>query len=406
MAIEIKMPKLGLSMVTGKVGKWLSQEGNPIKKGDALLEIMTDKITNVMEAPGDGVLLKIVAAEGSDLPIGAVLGVIGAVDEKIPMFENTIPITGESASLAETPAAIISRDDPDAISTEKVKVSPLARKLAIEHGIDLTSLMGTGPSGRIIKEDIEKAITEAQVLSIKPEKKPVGSSPTQSLFTLTPYSGMRKVIGDNLAHSWSVAPKVDYHVSVDVSALLALRKSINEDLEEKISITDMLVKIAARALKMRPNINIALAGDSIRHYQEPNIGVAVALENGLVVPVVKDADTKTLSTVSREIKLLASRAKAGQLGMEEMQGGTFTITNVGVYNSVDWFTPIINQPEAAILGIGRTIETPVVIEGQIAIRPMMGISLSFDHRVIDGTPAAEFLGVLIKLIEKPYPAFI
>ena len=405
MAIEIKMPKLGLSMVTGKIGKWLSQEGKPIQKGDALLEIMTDKITNVIEAPADGVLLKIAAVEGAELPIGAVLGVIGAVDETVASFTTHAVSPAEPISKPEIVLPVSHADDA-ALSGEKQKVSPLARKLASAHGIDLSLLTGSGPSGRIVKEDVDKAIADAQTLSAASAKKPVEVPSGQPQFTLTPYSGMRKVIGDNLAHSWAIAPKVDYHVSVDVTALQALLKSINQGREDRITITDMMVKIAARALKLRPNINIALDGEQIRHYQAPHIGVAVALEGGLMVPVIKDADAKTLSAVSQERKGLARRAREGQLSMEEMQGGTFTITNVGAYNSVDWFTPIINQPESAILGIGRTVETPVVIDGQVAIRPMMGISLSFDHRLIDGAPAAEFLGVLIQLIENPYPAFI
>ena len=405
MAIEIKMPKLGLSMVTGKIGKWLSQEGKAVQKGDALLEIMTDKITNVIEAPGDGILLKIAAVEGDELPIGAVLGVIGAAGETIASVATHAASPFEPISKPEI-VLPVSHSDDAALSGEKLKVSPLARKLASEHGIDLAHLMGSGPSGRIVKEDIDKAIADAQALAATSAKKPVKVTSGQPQFTLTPYSGMRKVIGDNLAHSWAVAPKVDYHVSVDVTALLGLLKSINQGREDKISITDMLVKIAARALKLRPNINIALDGDQIRHYQEPHIGVAVALDNGLMVPVIRDADAKTLSAVSQERKVLARRAREGQLSMEEMQGGTFTLTNVGAYNSVDWFTPIINQPESAILGIGRTVETPVVIDGQIAIRSMMGISLSFDHRLIDGAPAAEFLGVLIQNIENPCLALI
>ena len=395
MTIEIKMPKLGLSMVTGKVGKWLRQEGVPVKKGDALLEIMTDKITNVIEAPTDGFLLKIVALEGGDLPVGAVLGIIGDADEKKSSCNSNVIVANS-----------VGEDEVAEIPDGRIKISPLARKMAAERGVELSRILGTGPSGRIIKEDIEKAIAEALAKTTTPEKKPMNGSSSPPLFTLTPYSGMRKVIGDHLAHSWSSVPKVDYHVSVDVTALLAFRTSINKELEDAITITDMLVKIAARALKMKPNINISLDGDHIRNYREPHIGVAVALEKGLVVPVIKDADNKTLSAISQERKLLAHRAREGQLDMEDLQGGTFTVTNVGAYNSVDWFTPIINQPESAILGIGRTVETPVVIDGKIAIRSMMGISLSFDHRVIDGAPAAEFLSVLLKLIEKPCLALI
>ena len=376
MPTEITMPKLGLSMVTGKVGRWLVPEGNPVQKGDALLEIMTDKITNVVEAPAAGILLKAVAAEGAELPIGALLGLIGAAEEKIPE-EPSIPLD------------------------EKIKVSPIARKIAAEKGLDLSRVTGTGPSGRIVREDVEKALAEAPGPAASPTVRPAESAPAEPPFTVIPYSGMRRAIGDNLAHSWAVAPKVSYHVSVDATALLALRQSLNEDSGEKITLTDLLVKIAAKALKLRPQINIALDGDHIRCYREPHIGVAVALDNGLVVPVIRNAAIKTLSDISQEIRLLAGRAKTGQLTLEEMQGGTFTITNVGAYNSVDWFTPILHQPEAAILGIGRILETPAVNAGQIVIRPLLGLSLAFDHRIIDGAPAAEFLAVLLKLIENP-----
>lgn len=391
MAVQLIMPKMGLSMETGTVGKWLRHEGESVNKGDGIVEIMTDKINNIVEAPASGVLLQVIAKEGEVLPIGAVLGFIGEAGERIDW-----PGTGASkASEAEQTVG------------ERVKISPVARKLAEEHGIDYTRLNGSGPAGRITKEDVEKVIGEGGASAAAPEATPIAAIPAgQPAPVVVPYSGLRRVIGDNMARSWAVAPKVDYHVSVDAAALLALRKSINDNCEDKVTVTDMLVKIAARALKKRPDINVSLDGDSIRKYSEPNIGVAVALDNGLVVPVVRDADAKPLSQISREIKELVTRAKAGQLSAEEMRGGTFTITNIGGYNSVDWFTPIINQPEAAILGVGRTVEAPAVVEGQVVIRPMLGLSLSFDHRLIDGAPAAEFLGVLIKLIEKPLAVFV
>ncbi len=381
MAVEITMPKMGLTMVIGKVGRWLKNEGDAIIKGDAILEIMTEKITNILEAPATGTLLKIAAAEGTEFPVGGVLGYIGAAGEIIAGKEPVAP-AGER---------------------ERIKITPAARKLAEEMKVDLSKLVGTGPSGRITREDIEKAV-EPSVLagpSIQTAEDRPAASVGGAAFTGTPYNGIRRVIGEHMAKSWGLAPKVNYHVRVDISALNAMRKAINKDREEKISLTDILVKAVAKALRMRPHINISLVGDEIRTYQEINIGVATSLENGLVVPVVKNADLKTLSQVSREAKDLAKRAKAGQLSLAEMQGGTFTITNVGVYNSVDWFTPIINQPESAILGIGRTVETPVALDGQVVIRPVLGISLSFDHRVIDGAPAAEFLAVLLRLIEQP-----
>jgi pyruvate dehydrogenase E2 component (dihydrolipoamide acetyltransferase) len=290
-----------------------------------------------------------------------------------------------------------------------VKASPLARKLAKKNNVDFTQITGTGPSGRIVRDDVLAFIAQGGNSQQASTPKSIGSPAPieeQENFTLTPYAGMRKAVGDNMSLSWSVAPKVNYHVSTDLSALLALRKTINEEAEVKITITDMLVKIVAVALRMSPHINIALVDKNIRNYKEVHVGVAVAINQGLVVPVVKNADIKTISQISREIKDLSLRARDNQLGMQEMRGGTFTVTNIGAYQSVDWFTPIINQPEAAILGVGRTVDTPVVENGEIVIKPMIGLSLSFDHRVIDGAPAAEFLGLLLKLIKKPYQALI
>jgi pyruvate dehydrogenase E2 component (dihydrolipoamide acetyltransferase) len=201
---------------------------------------------------------------------------------------------------------------------------------------------------------------------------------------------------------------VTHHVSVDVANLLTLRKTLNDDREEneKISISDLLVKIVAKALEIKPHINVTLDKNEIRVLSDINIGLAVALEKGLVVPVIKNANKKSLSEISREVKELAQKARASKISPEEMRGGTFTITNLGAYGSVDWFTPIINQPESAILGIGRIVEQPVVYEGRVTIRPMMGLSLAFDHRVIDGAPAAEFLAVMLKLIESPMKVLI
>lgn len=383
MAAPITMPKLGLSMKTGTVAKWLKNEGDSVKKGEAVVEIMTEKITNAVESPADGVLLKIVAPKGAKLPIGALLGVVGAVGEDISALLAAAPSGGAAAA----PAAAGGR----------VKISPAARKLAEENGIDYTRLTGTGPEGRITREDVEKAIAEG-----------VPGAEERPTLEVIPYEGMRRAIGENMANSWNIAPKVTHHTSVDLSKLLALRRDINEGVKErdKVSITDLLVKAVARALEMRPRINVTLDGDQIKVLKDINIGVAVALEDGLIVPVVHNANQKSLYEVSKEVKDLAKRARRGKLEPDEVTGGSFTITNVGAYGSVDWFTPIINQPESAILGVGRTVEKPVVVAGQVAIRPMMGLSLAFDHRVIDGAPAAEFLKVLIDLIENPHKIFI
>ena len=396
MATEITMPKLGLTMTTGKVGRWLVQQRSPVKQGEALLEIMTDKITNVIESPSDGVLLKIIAREGVELPVGAVLGAMGGVGEEY-----------REAVTTGLPAPAASSGTPKG-GEEKIRISPLARKLAEERGLDWAGITGTGPSGRIVKEDVEAALAPAATKETAlPRPAPAAKESSVSPeFSETPYSGMRRVIGEHMAQSWAVSPKVDYNVSVDATAMLKLRQAGKQTANEKITLTDIVVKIVARALKLRPNMNVALIGEQIRQYPEPCIGVAVALESGLVVPVVRNADSKPLTAISREIRQLAQKARAGQLSLEEMRGGTFTVTNVGAFHSVDWFTPIINQPEAGILGIGRIVDTPVASEGQIVIRPMLGLSLSFDHRIIDGLPAAEFLKVVLDLMEDPCLALL
>ncbi|MGI5920855.1 MAG: dihydrolipoamide acetyltransferase family protein [Syntrophomonadaceae bacterium] len=340
MATAITMPKMGLSMKSGTVGKWLVNEGDTVKKGDPVAEIMTDKITNKCEATADGVLLKIVAPKGTKLPLYGLMGVIGEPGEDI----------SEILAGAETPA-----DAPKAASGDAA-----------------------------------------------------GGGDTRETIKVIPYEGMRKAIGDNMINSWTTAAKVTHNVDVDMSAMMALRKSINAGVsdKEKVSITALLVKAIAKALTLRTNINVTLDGEEIKVLKDINIGVAVALDDGLIVPVVRNADKKSVYEVNAEIKDLAKRGKKNKLDPDELSGGSFTITNVGMYNSVDSFTPIINQPETGIMGVCRTVERPVVVDGQIVIRPMMGLSFSFDHRVIDGAPAAEFLAVLIDLIENPTKIFI
>lgn len=394
MATTINMPKMGLSMKTGTVVKWLKNEGDAVKKGEPVAEVMTEKITNTVEAPADGILLKIVAEKKAKLPINGLMGIIGEPGEDISALLAQAGAPAAAPAAAKPGGSAVTVPVTDGV---RVKISPAARKLAEENGIDYTRITGTGPEGRIIREDVERAIAEG-----------VGGGDDRPTLEVLPYEGMRRAVGENMLNSWTVAPKVTHHTSVDLSRLLALRKDINNGVKDrdKVSITDLLVKAVAKALVLKPKINVTLDGEEIKVLKDINIGVAVALSDGLVVPVVRNADQKNLYQVSKEIKDLAKRARKNKLEPDEMTGGSFTITNIGAYGSVDWFTPIINQPESAILGVGRTVERPVVVDGQIAIRPLMGLSLSFDHRVIDGAPAAEFLGVLIDLIENPHKIFI
>jgi len=385
MATPIVMPKLGLSMKTGTLGKWLKNEGDSIKKGEALVEVMTDKITNKVESPADGILLKIISAKGTKLPVGGLMGVIGEAGEDI------------SAVLAAGPAPSADAAPSAAAPGGKVKISPAARKLAEENGVDYTRINGTGPEGRITREDVEKAIEEG-----------VGSADDRPTLKVAPYEGMRKAIGENMLASWTGNAKVTQHVSVDMSGILALRATINEGAKDKdkISVTALLTKAVSRAIEINPIVNITLDGDEVKTLQDINIGMAVAVPDGLIVPVIRNANSKKLAQVNTEINDLAKRGRKNKLDPDEMSGATFTITNLGGYGSVDWFTPIINPPESAILGIGRTIDKPVAVKGEVVVRPMMGLSLSFDHRIIDGAPAAEWLAVLIKLIENPQKIFI
>ncbi len=385
MATAIIMPKLGLSMKTGTLGKWLKNEGDSVKKGEALVEVMTDKITNKVESPDDGILLKIISPKGSKLPVGGLMGVIGLAGEDI------------SAILAAGPAPSAEAAPPAVPAGGRVKISPAARKLAEENGIDYTRISGTGPEGRITREDVEKAIEEG-----------VGSADDRPASKVAPYEGMRKAIGENMLASWTGNAKVTHHVSVDMSGILALRANINEGAKDKdkISVTALLTKAVARAIEINPIVNMTLDSDEVKTLQDINIGMAVAVPDGLIVPVIRNANGKKLAEVNVEINDLAKRGRKNKLDPDEMSGATFTITNLGGYGSVDWFTPIINPPESAILGIGRTIEKPVVVKGEIVVRPMLGLSLSFDHRIIDGAPAAEWLAVLIRLIENPQKIFI
>ena len=420
MVAEIVMPKMGLTMTVGSVGKWLKKEGDPVSKGDHVAEVLTEKITNLVDSPADGVLLRISAPEGTTLPIGGVMGYVGAPGEALPGLPpepSVASVPKEAIAAAQAP-----QEDPGGFPEERpsrVRISPVARKMAQEHSIDYTRLQGTGPDGRITKEDIEAVLASPAAAPQAPlpasgfEAAPPrgGVSPDAPLpgaIDERPYSGVRRIIGDRMLASWSAAPKVTHHAWADAKALLELRASINETLEkeDRVSVTDMLVKITAMALRQKLFMNVSLRGERVVMFREVHLGVAVALEGALIVPVIRNADGKSLICISRELKDLSRRARENALAPEEISGSTFTLTNLGGYRSTEFFTPVINQPESAILGIGRTNDMPVAVDGEVVVRPMMALSLAHDHRVIDGAPAAEFLSLLIGLVEKPFQVFL
>lgn len=420
MVAEIVMPKMGLTMTVGSVGKWLKKEGDPVSKGDHVAEVLTEKITNLVDSPADGVLLRISAPEGTTLPIGGVMGYVGAPGEALPGLPpepSVASVPKEAIAAAQAP-----QEDPGGFPEERpsrVRISPVARKMAQEHSIDYTRLQGTGPDGRITKEDIEAVLASPAAAPQAPlpasgfEAAPPrgGVSPDAPLpgtIDERPYSGVRRIIGDRMLASWSAAPKVTHHARADAKALLELRASINETLEkeDRVSVTDMLVKITAMALRQKLFMNVSLRGERVVMFREVHLGVAVALEGALIVPVIRNADGKSLICISRELKDLSRRARENALAPEEISGSTFTLTNLGGYRSTEFFTPVINQPESAILGIGRTNDMPVAVDGEVVVRSMMALSLAHDHRVIDGAPAAEFLSLLIGLVEKPFQVFL
>ena len=374
---ELIMPKLGLSMTTGEVVEWTKQEGDPVKTGEVCAKIITKKLEGDVEARGDGTLLKIIVPVGGEAPYGAVIGFVGDPGDEIP--EVTMPVIEEE--VAEVAEGVPGVPGIPGVP-EVVLASPAAKRRAREEEIEIALVRGTGPGGRITEGDVEIFIEE--VLEIKP------------------YSGMRRVIGDHMSASRLAAADVVVFTEVDLSDLMRFRKeilpSIQKMEEQRIPFTALFAKAVAIALERHPIVNSTLFGDQIIIKKAVHLGIAVALDEGLIVPVVRNAQKKSLVEIGYEIIDLAKRGRAGQLALEEMSGSTFSITNLSMY-PIDGFTPVINQPENAILGMGRTVEKPVVVDGEIVIRPIMTLSLTFDHRVIDGLPAAEFLKTLKRLLE-------
>lgn len=401
MATRVDMPQLGLTMEQGTVLKWLKREGDEVRKGEPLVMIQTEKVEYEMESPGAGVLRKILAGEGTDLPVGAPLGILGTADEEIsalvagaagakaPAAGPAPAPTGQSAGVAA----------PTRAPGEKVKISPAARKMAEEHGIPIASLTGTGPEGRIVREDVERAIAAGPGAGAVPPAAVEAAAARR-----IPLSGIRKVIFDRMGESWRTAARVTLVAEADLTGLMALRRERLPQWERewgiKVTASDLIHQAVAAALRDQPRVNCRLDGQEIRVEADVHLAFAVDLGEGLVAPVIKNADRKSLAELAREARDLAERARAGRLLPDDLAGGTFTVTNLGAYG-VDLFTPVINQPQGAILGVGRIAEKPVVRDGGIHIRTMMALCLVFDHRLVDGAPAARFLARVKDLLENP-----
>jgi pyruvate dehydrogenase E2 component (dihydrolipoamide acetyltransferase) len=438
MAEVIIMPKLGFNMSEGQLVKWCKVEGDKIKSGEVFFEINTDKTNMSIDAVNDGIILKLLIKEGDFVDVFTPIAVVGEVgedvdvalavyakqnnngDETVTTKENQVvpAIISESekeinlSDIKLTPRArkYIKENDIDLASvvnidgtgyqggiTEKdINVSPLAKKMAEKCNIDLVSVNGTGIHGKIMKQDIKK-------IAEKIEEKSVEVNAEWKVLSKVPYKGIRKVIGDRLSQSKFTAPHLYFTDEVDTTNMTSFRKMINETSNENISVSALFILACSKALQKYPGVNSCIKNDELITYVSTNIGIAVAGDKGLLVPVVKNAQEKNLIQISKEAKDLVNRAKEGHLSPDEM-GGTFTITNLGMFG-IDNFTAIINPPEAAILSVSSVKKKAIVItengDDTIIIRPMMNIQLSVDHRIIDGLLAAQFVGYIKELLENP-----
>ncbi|MEK3746482.1 dihydrolipoamide acetyltransferase family protein [Brevibacillus sp. FSL K6-0770] len=428
MAENIIMPKLGMAMVEGTVIAWKKREGEAVKKGEGIVDISSEKIEMEVEAAADGVLLKIEVPAGGVVPYGTVLGVIGQPGE----LAATPAVVAEANAKAESAAMLATADGQSAATgtsagasiaatavlerpRDGVKISPVARKIAEEAGFDFTTIAGTGPQGRITKEDVERAIKAAQETAAPAQAAPVATAvettdrAAESQLERIPVAGMRKVIAERMYQSLQQSAQLTITMQADITELLQLKEKLSPEIESryqlKPSVTDWIARAVVLALAKHKQMNSALLDDRIELYDDIHLGVAVALDKGLVVPVVRHAGKMTLVELSRQLKSVSARAKQNQLAPEEMKGSTFTITNLGSYG-VDTFTPVLNPPETGILGIGAAKDTPVFVGDELQRRSLLPLSLTFDHRVLDGAPAAAFLATVRSYLEAPHSLLI
>lgn len=389
-----RMPKLGMDMVEGVIVKWLKSEGDTVQKGEPFVEIETDKAAVVSEATVSGVILKLYYPEEACVACGEPIAAIGAVGQKAPELKPHAENAPVPESASPAPASVLQTSFSAARTDVRVIASPRARRCASQNHIELSQIIGTGEKGRIVEQDVLDYLTSkvTKTCSFRVPKDEI-----------TPLSGMRRIIANRMKESLQEMAQTNTRMDVDMSNMVAFRKQINEKLVKKgikVSYVDLLVAVCAKALIENPQANVSLEADGIHTKNYANIGIAVDSEKGLVVPVVKDADILSIPEISRKSRDLIDKARKGALRPDDMKGGTFTISNLGMFE-VDSFTAIVNPPETCILAVGRIVDKPVVVDGQIVIRPMMNLCLSYDHRVIDGAPSAHFLQCVKHYIENP-----
>ena len=441
MATKVIMPKLSPTMEEGQISRWLKKEGDKVSMGEPLAEIDTDKATMEMQALANGVLRKILINEGQSAPLGQTIAVIGEPNEDIASLLSEAPQPAkqepekqeqpkqEQAQPQEQPASAppppqakaaaaasrspsprgVDNGQLQAVSSDSARliVSPLAARMAAEAGIDLRSLQGSGPGGRIIKRDIEDALSQPKAAPAAAPSYPRAVEPGQipqigaSAYRDEPASQIRQTIAKRLVTSLGPVPHFFLTTEIEMDRAAEMRKGINAlDPDLKISINDIIIKVTAAALIQHPEVNASFQEKFVRYYEHADIGVAVAIEDGLITPVVRAADQKSLSQIAAEVRELAERARSKRLKPEEYTGATFSISNLGMFG-IDEFTAVINPPEGAILAVGAMTAKPVVRDNEIAIRQMMRVTMSCDHRVIDGATGAKFLQTFKKILENP-----
>jgi pyruvate dehydrogenase E2 component (dihydrolipoamide acetyltransferase) len=418
MSNQVTLPRLGQGMESGVIVKWLKSEGEEVEKGEPLYELDTEKVTQEVEADASGVLLKILASEGEEIEVGKAIAVIGEAGEDVST-ESDDSAEGKAGDATEVteeePAeegepARESEDEPervresDAPAAERqiperqqnggrVKASPLARRIARERGIDLAQLRGTGPEGRIVAEDVERA-------QVSPIAAPTAAAPTE--VEVVKLNSMRKTIARRMTEAWE-APAFQISMSADMSASIRLREALLERVEEggvRPTYSDILTKVVAHALMRHRDMNAHFAGEEVRLFPAANIGIAVAVSHGLVVPVIRSCEAKTIPEIAAARADIVGRTREGKLRTEDLEDGTFTISNLGMYG-VERFTAVLNPPQAGILAVGAIEERAVVEEGELEIQPRMDLTLTVDHRSVDGATASEFLRTVKSFLEEP-----
>jgi len=388
MSTDVIMPALGFDMTEGLLARWLKNEGDPVEKGQAIAEIETEKATVEIEAAAAGILARIIVHAGETVPVGTVIGVIAEAGEEVA----AVPAPPAPPPPTRPPGA----GDGAAPSGARVKASPVARKMAEEAGLDLSRIKGTGPDGRVVERDVKAAIAAGAAPA--PSGVPAGPAPGAAV----PLNRMRRTIARRMTESKAAAPHFYITVEINMDDAMKMREQLNAlaPEEERISVNDLVVAAAARTLARFPAMNASYRGDNLEMHPQVNIGIVVALDDGLIPPVVRDADKKPLKRIAVESRALAERARTNKLRSDDLGGGTFTVSNLGMFD-VDEFIAIINPPEAAILAVGAVTRRPVAVAGEVRIAPLMKTTLSVDHRVADGAQAGRFMQEFKKLLENP-----